>query len=187
MSRNEMREEYFKWLCDFVYDKKRMSRGLSYNKMFSYLFDTPFSYILPMDGNRAEDGIDLRYRYGRENGITDAAVATRLDNRDCSVLEMMVALALRVEDQIMTNPDIGNRVGQWFWDMIVSMGINMTDNQFDYDRAKKIMWRFLHRTYKRNGEGGLFTIHDPSKDMRVTDIWYQMNFYLNENFGGLDG
>ena len=126
MSRNEMREEYFKWLCDFVYDKKRMSRGLSYNKMFSYLFDTPFSYILPMDGNRAEDGIDLRYRYGRENGIADAAVATRLDNRDCSVLEMMVALALRVEDQIMTNPDIGNRVGQWFWDMIVSMGINMT-------------------------------------------------------------
>ena len=40
--------------------------------------------------------------------------------------------------------------------------------------------RFLQRKFKKNGEGSLFTIRDPSKDMRNIDIWYQMCAYLNE-------
>ena len=32
-----------------------------------------------MDGNRAEDGIDLRYRFGREQLYSDAMVASCLD------------------------------------------------------------------------------------------------------------
>lgn len=185
MSHNELREEYFKWLCNFVFDERHVARGLSYSKMFSYLFDTPFTYIMPMDGNRAADGIDLRYRFGRENDIPDAVIASYLDYCDCSVLEMMVALALRMETQIMDNPDVGNRVGQWFWDMIVSLDINMPDSRFDYERADAVIERFLNREYKTNGEGGLFTIKNTEKDMRNTDIWYQMCYYINEIFGNL--
>ena len=90
MSRDELRKEYFEWLCDFVYDDKRMSRGLSYNRMFSFLFDTPFHWTIPMDENRAADGIDLRYRFGREQNVSDVIVASYLDDRECSMLEMMV-------------------------------------------------------------------------------------------------
>jgi hypothetical protein len=32
----------------------------SYRKLFARLHDTEFTYTIPMDGNRAEDGIDLR-------------------------------------------------------------------------------------------------------------------------------
>lgn len=183
MSREELREEYFAWLCDWVADDKHLSRHTTYNKMFSYLFDKPFVYTIAMDGNRAEDGINLRYRFGRENGIPDALVATYLDDRDCSMLEMMVALSIRCEDQIMENPDVGNRVGQWFWDMIVSLDINMPDSRFDYRAAEECMEVFTNHSYAKNGRGGLFTITDPTRDMRKTDIWYQMNFYLDEMNG----
>lgn len=187
MSREELRKEYFEWLCDFVYDEKRMSRGLSYNKMFSFLFDTPFHWTMTMDENRAADGIDLRYRFGREYGIADPIIASYLDDRDCSMLEMMVALALRMENQIMENPDVGNRVGQWFWDMVVSLDINMPDSRFDCGRADASINRLLEHTYKRNGEGGLFTIRGSGKDMRRTEIWYQMCYYIDEIFGNLFG
>lgn len=50
-------------------------------------------------------------------------IASYLDNRPCSVLEMIIALAIRLEEHIMDDPDIGNRTGQWFWDMIVSLGL----------------------------------------------------------------
>lgn len=177
----ELRWTYLNWLCDKVYDDRYGT--MKYDKMFVYLYETPFDYTLPMDGNRAEDGVNLRYRFGRENRIPDYKIASFLDDRPCSVLEMMVALAVRMETHIMDNPDVGDRVGQWFWDMIVSLDINMPDSRFDYHHADRVMDIFMNRKYKRNGEGGLFTIHDPSKDMRTTEIWYQMCFYLNEMIG----
>lgn len=181
----ELSLDYLDWLSIKVYD--RQHNGAKYDKLFWYLYNTDFEYTFPMDGNRAEDGVDLRYRFGREYKIPDYIIASYLDTRPCSVLEMMVALAVRVEEHIMTDPDVGDRVGQWFWDMIVNLGLNMPDSRFNYHRADEIMDIFTNHQYKRNGEGGLFTIHDPSKDMRTTDIWYQMNYYLTENFGGLDG
>ena len=81
MSREELRKEYFEWLCEFVYDEKRMSRGLSYNNMFSFLFDTPFHWTMTMDENRAADGIDLRYRFGRERGVADRIPAAHARER----------------------------------------------------------------------------------------------------------
>ena len=78
--------------------------------------------MIPMDGNRAEDGIDLRYRFGHEQHYSDAMVASFLDDRPCSVLEMMIALSIRCEEHIMDDPDVGNRTGQWFWSMIASLG-----------------------------------------------------------------
>lgn len=37
----------------------------------------------------------------------------------------------------------------------------------------------MEREYERNGEGGLFTVNN-GRDMRTTEIWYQMNYYLSE-------
>ena len=65
--------------------------------------------------------------------------------------------------------------------MIVSLGLsNMDDRNFDGLYFKEVMQRFLNRGYERNGRGGLFTIHDPSLDMRSAEIWYQFMWYLNE-------
>jgi len=152
----------------------------SYRKLFARLHDTEFTYTIPMDGNRAEDGIDLRYRFGREHDYSDAMVDSFLDDRPCSILEMMIALSIRCEEHIMDDPDIGNRTGQWFWSMLVSLGLgSMDDRKFDRHRVDIILERFLDREYGRNGEGGLFTVNN-GRDMRRTEIWYQMNYYLSE-------
>lgn len=182
MTKEDLINDYVNWMYDLVCTDT-YSPGLSYHKLFGYLYNTPFDYSMPMDGNRSEDGVDLRYRYGRMNNIPDCVTASYLDDRPCSLLEMMIALAIRCEEHIMEDPDIGDRVGQWFWDMVVSLDINMPDSRFDYAKADEIMDIFFTRTYAKNGKGGLFTISDPSKDMRKTDIWYQMCFYLNEMLG----
>lgn len=97
-----------------------------------------------------------------------------LDNRPCSVLEMIIALAIRLEEHIMDDPDIGNRTGQWFWDMIVSLGLgSMDDSKFDKAHAIDVIRRFLDRDYGRDGKGGLFTIEHCRYDMRDIEIWYQ--------------
>lgn len=95
-----------------------------------------------------------------------------LDNRPCSVLEMLIALAFRCEEHIMTDPDIGNRMGQWFWNMIVSLGLgSMSDSRFDAAYTDDVISRFMNRKYKRNGEGGLFTVERCKYDMRTVEIW----------------
>ena len=120
MTKNELNDAYFNWMYQLVFDG-RYSKRLSYQKLLRELHRIEFTYSIPMDGNRAEDGVDLRYRFGYENGYSSSMVSTYLDNRTCSVLEMMIALAIRCEEHIMDDPDIGNRTGQWFWNMIVNL------------------------------------------------------------------
>lgn len=177
---DRINDEYFEWMYNLVYDDE-YSPKLSYRKLLSYLHSKDFVYILPMDVNRAKDGMDLRYKFGREVGYGMPIIASNLDNRPCSILEMMVALAMRCEVSIMDDPDIGNRLGQWFWTMIINLNLNhMNDRRFDRKYVDRVLSIFLSRSYKRNGEGGLFTIHDPSRDMRSAEIWYQMCWYLDE-------
>lgn len=181
ISEETITDEYLEWLYDLVCNDEYSNRS-TYRTLIRYLAEEPFRYTIPMDGNRAEDGINLRYRFGREVGYHDATIAKYLDIFQCSVLEMMIALALRIEDQIMDDPDLGNRAGQWFWEMIVNLGLgHCNDAHFNKDIFYEAMDRLMDRTYKRNGEGGLFKIHDDrTKDMRSTEIWYQMCWYLDE-------
>ena len=179
MTEQELNERYFEWMCQLVYEK-RYTEGLSYYRLLDHIHHIDFSYILDMDGNRAEDGIDLRYRFGYENSYEASIIASFLDNRPCSVLEMMIALAFRCEEHIMDDPDMGNRMGEWFWGMISNLGLlSMDDSQFDSAQVDEIVYRFMNRAYKPNGEGGLFTVQNCRYDMRSVEIWYQMNWYLD--------
>lgn len=180
MTKDELIDEYFEWMYQLVCNEQYSGR-LSYRKLLSRLHDMEFEYSLPMDGNRAEDGIDLRYRFGYEQEYEGPIVATYLDDRACSVLEMLVALAIRCEEHIMDDPDIGNRTGQWFWSMIVNLGLDsMGDDDFDIDYVNGAVLAFLDRKYKRNGEGGLFTVKNFKRDLRLVEIWYQMCWYLDD-------
>lgn len=88
----------------------------------------------------------------------------------------------RADNGDVEHADIGNRTGQWFWSMIVSLGLaSMDDNRFHQSRAEFVIERFRRRDYQPNGAGGLFTLQNPKEDLRTLDIWYQMMAYLNEN------
>lgn len=182
MTKRELNAKYFEWMYRLVYNDT-YSRGLSYRKLLCHLHETEFFYIIPMDGNRAEDGTDLRYRFGYEHSYERSMIDLYLDNRSCSVLEMMVALAIRCEEHIMSDPDVGDRTGQWFWNMIVNLGLGpMDDRRFDRAYTDDILNRLMNREYGPHGEGGLFTVRNCRKDLRFVEIWYQMNYYLSENF-----
>lgn len=180
MTEKELSREYFKWMCQLVCGK-RYSKTLSYRRLLTRLNEIEFTYLIDLDGNRAEDGINLRYHFGYENGYDSRMIASYLDDCPCSVLEMMVALAVRCEEHIMADSELGDRTGQWFWNMIVSLGLgSMMDSRYDEEYVDSVIYRFLNREYERNGKGGLFTIEHCPRDLRGVEIWYQMSWYLND-------
>ena len=173
MTSYELRDEYFEWIFDLVCGN-RYSKPFSYRKLLMYLFDTEFRYSIPRDANRAEDGIALRYRFRSSSGKSVSM------NRPCSVLEMMVALSIRCEENIMDDPNIGDRTSQWFWSMVNSLGLgSMSDDRFDINYVENAIERFLDRDYEPNGKGGLFTIRNCEYDLRTVEIWYQLCWYLD--------
>ena len=175
--RDRIHNEYFEWMYNLVC-KNRYSKKISYRKLLMYLHDTEFVYTIPNDANRAEDGIDLRYKFAVSVDCDD--IYEYIDG-PCSVLEMMIALAIRCEEDIMDDPNIGDRTGQWFWGMIVSLGHgSMLDSAYDKPYVEETVTRFLNRGYEPNGKGGLFTCRHCNHDLRHVEIWYQMCYYLNE-------
>ncbi len=172
---------YYDWLHSIVCGEWK-PRGISFHRLLMYLFNTEYLPACEMDDSRANDGINLRYRFADVNDISYADAEKAFDSAPCNMLEMMVALAIRIEEHIMEDPAAGNRVGQWFWNMVVSLGLAaMDDKRFDEYKAEYIIDRFNRRDYQPNGQGGLFTVTNPAEDMRSIDIWYQLMEYLNEN------
>lgn len=172
---NNLQQQYFDWMRDQVGGAPR------YRKLLSCLNSVPFRYSIDRDGNREGDGISLRYRFGHECGIPGYMVATGLDFTPCSVLEMMVALAIRAERDFMSNAIYGDRTAIWFWEMIDNLGLGrMTDDYYDNDYTMSAIDRFLDRGYAPDGEGGLFHVHRPRRDMRGVEIWSQLMWHLNE-------
>lgn len=176
MIRDDIINGYFKWLCDWVYTG-RFPEQISYNKLLKHLHKTEFIYFIKMDKNRAADGIELRRRYAIEKGF-DATPDCLCG--PCSVLEMMVALAIRCEETIMDNPSVGNRTGQWFWKMVSNLGLNsMTDDTYDFQFVEDSLFRFLRRDYEPDGTGGLFVLRHCKHDLRKIEIWVQLLWYLD--------
>lgn len=176
MRKDEILNEYFEWLYRLVCGD-RYSNAISYKKLLAYLHRTEFTYLLSKDKNRAADGVDLRYRFSKER--YHGHVPSCLDE-PCSILEMMVALAIRCEETIMDDPKIGDRTSQWFWGMVTNMGLGyMSDNRFDEHVAKEIIDRFLNRDYSQNGRGGLFTVRNCEYDLTNIEIWTQMLWFLD--------
>ena len=171
--------EYFEWLYNYVC-KYKVHGDISYRKLFATLHDTEFIFSIPNDVNRAIDGEDLRYRFSLEFEEREGVPIPCKIEGPCSVLEMMVALSDRCEEHIMDDPDIGNRTGKGFWDMIENLELDgMSDTSFDECYVEEVIDRLLNREYGRNGEGGLFYIPHCPYDLRSEEIWYQMMWYLD--------
>lgn len=179
MTRDAIIDKYFEWLSDQVNGRKRY-KHLSYGKLLMRLHDTEFRYSIPLDENRAHDGMNLRWRFSNDCDIPYYLVEDAI-NAYCSVLEMMVALSIRCEETIMDDPTIGDRTAQWFWGMITSLGLDtMTDTRFDKQFVDDILDRFLDREYEPNGRGGLFTLRYCACDVRDLEIFHQLCYFLDE-------
>lgn len=166
---------YFEWLVELIYADDYTRN--CYQKVLLLLYSKPFVWSINNDGNRASDGLMLRDIYENITGHS----ANKFGS--CSVLEMMIGLACRCEDDIMHDPDEGNRTYLWFWEMMDNLGLTeLDDYRFDEDLATKIIDRFVHRKYGADGRGGPFYIPESDRDLRTTELWYQLNFYLENRF-----
>lgn len=180
--RDKVQNDYFEWMFDLVCGV-RYSKEISFGKLLSHLHNTEFVYSIPKDGNRAEDGIALRYRFAYETGDRD--LESYLEG-PCSVLEMMIALAMKCEENIMDDPHVGNRTAQWFWGMMMNLGLgSMTDAAYDRRYVDERLLIFLNREYERDGSGGLFRIKNCDRDLRTVEIWYQLCWYLDSLDGNM--
>lgn len=129
---NQVKNDYFEWLYKNAC-RGKVHDGVSYRKLFMLMHDTQFDFYIPSDSNRANDGTDLRYRFANRYGYNNIM---RIIDEPCSLLEMMLALAMRCEDTIMNNPVYGDRTTQWFWGMMKSLGLSyMIDEEFDEKEA----------------------------------------------------
>jgi len=191
MTPEDFVRDYFDWLYDQVcYDDLTEIRRLpTYHELLWRLYQTEFYWMsyCPLDENRAKDGVYLRRTYIAENAYPqDLFNAEPFSTMPCSVLEMMIGLAVRCEENIMCNDSKGDRTGQWFWNMLTSLGLEKLNDERWYELASpektvdKKLQIFLDRQYKPNGKGGLFTVKNPRTDLSKIEIWRQMHMYLGQ-------
>ncbi len=167
-----MYNNFFEWIIQTV-------DGYEYTDLLKIMFETEFYPVLPQDENRLIDGRDLIYRFGTECSIPRHILENKLGEH-CSILEMMVGLSIRIEETIMEDADFGNRTSMWFWIMVKSLGLyEMKNGHVDNVYVQAVLETFLNREYQPNGEGGLFTVNDTSKDLRDVEIWYQMCMFFD--------
>lgn len=179
MTDRQIERDYFEWMCNIVCDDTYGNEN-KYEKLLEHLYAKEYTYVIDMDGNRAQDGLSLRRRFAYELGYSQKDVARALMDRPCSILEMMIALSIRCEETIMYDPDYGNRTGELFWSMIKSLGLStMKDSRYREHYVDETLDRFMNNDYERDGRGGLFTIEGCRYDLRDVEIWCQMNWYMD--------
>lgn len=163
-------DRYLRWLAKKVDIDMSTNTESSYVMLMSALLEKEFYSVVDMDVNRISDGLSLRDEY-----------FDYIDQNElCSVLEVMIALAIRCEADFLGGI---STAGEIFWDMLLNLGLDVfTDDKFDGDKVDFILDRFLDREYDPDGAGGLFFWHKSGTksgtvDMRAEELWWQMQLY----------
>lgn len=157
--------KYFDWLMDIIGagpDTNYQGR----HRLFFFLFKKEYTWVNPMDENRAIDGMGMRDIFyentGKQSGVTGP----------CSVLEMLVGLIFRM------NEDLYGEINEALaTKMIVTMLNSMdifecNDSHFDDEYVCVQIDNMMSNNIEPSGKGGLFIVNG-KEDMRDLDIWYQ--------------
>lgn len=169
-----MDNDYFEWLCH----KVCLERNVDYTLLITKLHKTPYDILsnIQEDRNRIKKTLELRNYFTSTYDI-------QTTTRPVSVLEVLVSVAMDIEDKIMRDSDAGDRTAVWFWQMINNLGLlKYTDDNFDTRAVNDVLYRFIHRKYDRNGVGSIGFTKEKDCDFRDMDIWQQFNVYLTEKY-----
>ncbi|MDO4378315.1 MAG: hypothetical protein Q4C64_04075 [Erysipelotrichia bacterium] len=106
---------------------------------------------------------------------------SNIDIGDPNVLEVLVALALRLDLDVIGDDD-EKHLGDWFWGMLFNLGLSeYDDDNFDKKQVESKIDIWLSRGFDYSGKGSIFPLKSPQTDQRITEIWYQANAYIIEN------
>lgn len=180
-------EGYIRWLYEKVGLGTREYGD--YWRVIKRLFKRKFISLVKNDDNRISDALALRRQFEDEYGYREGTVDNIFgDFTGCTMLEMMVAFAMRIQSDIMWDPDNEDRTPFWFWSMLRNAGLDLKacqDGYFGKDQLiylENLLDRVINRTYTKTGNGSFFPVFKCRKDMRKTELWYQMQFWIGENY-----
>ena len=167
-------ELYLEWLYSQVCVVHRETPRLTYWNLFRILYKKEFVWLILNDDNRAQDGIDIRHEFRRDQVIP-------MDDSGwfdlgCSFLELLFGLSRRLEFE--TNFDVRN----WFWHFLQVLELDEYNDacEIPIEEVDHILDTVIWRTYQPNGHGGLFPLNHAHQDQTQVEIWYQLNAYLIE-------
>ena len=170
---NDLENAYYQWLVT-----NHISYWNNYSVLLRSLYDTPFRVMVLMDENRVGDGLDMRNRFVYQNGFGQLERDILRQSRPCSVLEVMIGLAQRFDEEYSAQHSNEDPIGGLVMSMIASLGLQGYDDQhFDRYGFNQIILNLLNRTYSPDGLGSLFYIPGITVDMRQIEIWRQMMMY----------
>lgn len=171
---SRFRSEYYDWMTAQIGGDSYC--GL-YSKLLHYLDGRPFYWKIPLDDNRAGDALDMRQDYADSGLYSGGFVDNSGEMGSPSVLEVLVALAMRIDHDIMWDEKKGDQSYKWFWIMIRNLGIDFDDSMFNKNKA--YISRQVTHWLERAGDVWLFPLKGYSvKEMQKMDIWMQMNHYV---------
>lgn len=173
-----VRQGYFQFLLNKVHEEAGQNVGLCWLMYNTDFFHYPVIYS---DASRASDGTELRYEYavycgeGVNNVASDEALGELYD-MPCTVLEMLVALAIRIDRDITGDPGVDGAY-LWFQLMLSNLGLYNNPDELSWG---PILKTFMLREYDFGGHGGLFPLSAPYRDQRTIGIWDQLSDYISE-------
>ena len=173
---------YVDWLVEQIDDKEKA--GL-YEDLIELLFNTDFVWLesVPLDENRAADGLKMRKIYAKLLGENDGNLLLNLlQNKPCSMLEMLVAFADRLTYIVSL------KRCDFFWMFIDNLGLGWaTEYDFDLDWVNRIITDFIYGTLNGKEPVGkenppvLFPCREVYNSLN-SDLYMQANLYLKSYF-----
>ena len=170
MSITAMSELYFKWLINHIdYDNED-------DELFIYdLFLCEFRWIHPNDVNRKMDAFELRRDFSIDEGLYYSEYETFKSVKP-NCLEVLIALAQRISDDILDECESGYGTDGWFWELVKIFGLRHTrlPKTFKYFELTK-------EFQKGNISSKKVTKRYQKGNKKVTDleIWYQIADYIS--------
>lgn len=168
------RDYYFWWLYDRV-------KGSYYNELLEELYNIPFARPrFDIDKSREVDGLGLRKEFSE---VTHYRYDVH--ERPCSFLEMLIALAYKLDNDVLFETKYGDRSLDWFWMFIDLLGFSQaTDDHWNYSWKKHVndkCEKVKNRRCGKDGKDGMFYIPWREEDMTQESLWRQLMWYVDEN------
>ena len=182
MRNSDILDDYKIYLYSLVENEDHQMS--EYCRLIDLLFKIPFESFHPMDNNRISDAKSMRDEIVFNRFKTGRIDASIVEDRYISVLEVLIALARRMENDFLWDPmDEIEHTSYYFWEFLRNLNVEMyTNERYNELNARKKIETWVRREYNKDGFGSIFPMKKPRNDMRSIEIWNQLGDYVMENY-----
>lgn len=177
MNKSNAENAYVTWLVQ----RMNVVEEKNYGMLLRELYRKEFYAIVKYDEDRGADGVALREVWADEVDYRGP-----LSFGPPRVLETIIGISLRIEDQIFGGP----WADKWdhkmiFWDLINNLGLLDYDGVLsngDYEIVGTVLDQFLSKPSHRDTFANIFTFSVTPGNLRKMNLWGQMHAYIAEKW-----